>query len=657
MSKNHYPMTKCGWIACLVALSLSARSQTRVEVDAAAEGPEVNPHMYGIFFEELGHSGDGGLYAELVRNRSFEDCNVPEGMTFSNGFAVARCRDKIPWPPKEPVPGWIVVKKAAGAAAMQLDKSVPLNAAQQTSLRLEIQSAGGGVANTGYWGMSFKEDAAYHLNFFARCDFKGVMTAVLEDRDGNAVSPEVTLAGPGREWKRLSATLTARSTTYDGRLALYAGAPGTVWIDVVSLFPADTFNGRSNGLRPDLAQMLKDLRPGFLRFPGGCVTEGLTLEQGHAWKKTIGDIAERPGVWNAMWGYRRTDGIGMLELLQLAEDIGAVSLFCNNMGIACTIHTAGGVPCRADQLPSYVADTVDAISYAVDPATTPWGALRAKHGHPAPFALPYVNIGNELNSREYTERYPAFYQAVKAKYPGITAIAYAPVGRPKAVVEIKDVHDYRDEKWFLENLRRFDSADRHGPKVSNMELACRGPLNHTLRAALLESAYMLGLERNADVVRLVSYAPLLSNVRHEGAWKPVLIYFDNHRAYGTPSYYAQMLFMHHRPDVVLSTKVGGTAGDGLVALAGRDRKTGEIVVKIVNLTDEDRPVELAIRNAGALQDSATEWLLTSADPKAQNSFEQPRNVVPVERQIRTGGTALARTVPRQSFTVLRMRTR
>jgi alpha-N-arabinofuranosidase len=354
-----------------------------------------------------------------------------------------------------------------------------------------------------------------------------------------------------------------------------------------------------------------------------------------------------------MWGYRRTDGLGMLEFLQLAEDIGATALFCNNMGIACTIHTPGGVPCPPQQVQTYVDDTVDAIAYALDPPHTKWGGLRAAHGHPDPFPLDYVNIGNELNSREYTERYPAFYQAIKAKYPAITTIAYAPVGKPKAPVEIKDLHDYRDDAWFRANMNRFDNYERKGPKLSNMELAARNRTNHTLHNALLEAAYMLGLERNADVVRLVSYAPLFMNT-HDPRWEPDLIHFDNHRAFGTPSYYAQMLFMHHRPDVVLTTRIDAGGDPDLFALAGRDRQRSEIILKIVNLGSAEKLLEITLSNAGALRPGVAEWQLSAADPLSQNSFDDPMKVAPAPTVTRIAAATFKRSVPANSFTVLRL---
>ncbi len=323
---------------------------------------------------------------------------------------------------------------------------------------------------------------------------------------------------------------------------------------MVSLFPGKTYKGRPNGFRTDLVEILKDMKPAFMRFPGGCITEGLTLEQGYHWKKTIGDICERPGVWNSMWGYRRTDGLGFHEYLQLCEDIGAVPVYCLNVGVACTIHTSG-VACPMPDMQKYVDDALDAIEYANGPVTSKWGALRAKNGHPVPFNLKYINIGNELHGPIYAERYPLFYNAIKSKFPDIQTIAYGAIGKPAAPIEIIDLHDYRDPAWFILNMNRFDNHDRTGPKVACMELAVRNtPTNHTLYSALLEAAYMIGLERNADVVKLVSYAPLFMNT-NAPRWEPDLIHFNNRQIYGTPSYYVQQMFMTNRPDVVLKTTV------------------------------------------------------------------------------------------------------
>jgi alpha-L-arabinofuranosidase len=555
------------------------------------------------------------------------------------------------------VPGWTIVRQGQAEGIMSLDTNRPLKGAQPHSLRIEARHASPtsrfGVVNAGYFGMSFHKGAEYHLGFYARGDpsFKGKIGAVLEDKAGRSLCEPAAIPDLTSEWRRYTARLPAEAENHQGRFALYLDAPGTVWIDVVSLFPADTWAKRPNGLRADLVQMLRDLKPGFLRFPGGCVTEGLTLEQGFAWKKTLGDIAERPGVWNAMWGYRRSDGFGYHEMLQLCEDIGAAPIFCLNVGIACTIHTAGGGPCPESEVQRYVQDSVDAIAYANAPPTTPWGQVRAAQGHPEPFNLRYVNIGNELNCREYTERYPAFHNAIKAAFPEVLTIAYAPVGKPRAPVEMKDLHDYRNDDWFLKNLARFDNADRSGPRISNMELAVRNQTNHTLHNALLEAAYLLGLERNADLVRLVSYAPLFVNVNHPSPWFPSLIHFDNHRVYGTPSYYVQQLFMHSRPDRVVGTEVEAGPEGGLCALAGTDRDG--VILKIVNLLPRERVVTIQMRGVGKLRPLVTQVLLTSGSEMDTNSLEQPRRVAPVRREVPFTGETLNLTLPKHVLMVLK----
>lgn len=647
------------WRVCVTAilgLTLAVHGQTRLEIDAARPGPRVNPQMYGIFFEELSHAGDGGLYAEMVRNRSFEDNTIPEGMHLQNGKAVVDgCRKQIPWPPDpDPVPGW----RTVGSAAMEVVTDQPLNDRQVHSLKVTFEGGKSGVANSGFWGMSVTETASYNLALYARCEqFKGTLTAVLEDAAGKPLGEPVRLQGAmGAAWNKLSGELRATATCHNARLSIYADGPGTAWLDVVSLFPKNTYANRPNGLRPDLVQMLRDLKPGFLRFPGGCVVEGLTLEQGFHWKQTIGDIARRPGCWNAMWGYRRSEGLGYHELLQLCEDIGAAPMFTLNVGVACTIHTNGpAVP--MDRMQEVVQDALDAIEYANGPADSTWGAQRAKNGHPAPFGMRYVNIGNELHNDAYAKRYPLFYDAIKKRYPEITTVAYAALNRSVRNVEMRDLHDYRDDAWFLKNMARFDSFPRDAMKWSCMELAVRNHTNHTLHNALLEAAYMIGMERNADVMRLVSYAPLLLNVSHKGAWEPDLIHFNQHQVFGTPSYYVQMLFMHHRPDVVLPAQLSPappSAGQTLYVLAGRDEKAGQIIIKVVNLADAEQALDIAIAGVKGVAPEATAIVLASGNPMDKNSFEQPRKVSPATSEIRIGGPTFRHSFPKHSVTVLRI---
>lgn len=641
---------------CTVGAVPACAEVATISVDCSQPGPRVNPHMYGIFFEELNHSGEGGLYAELIRNRSFEDGNLPEGMQLIDGFAMtAPNRKKIAWPPtKDEIPGWTPIKHTGADFDIALDTEKPLNQAQKHSLKISIRRGTAGIANTGFWGIALKARETYNLSLYARsgAGFKGRMLAALEDEKGKPLSKPAPITGIGPEWKKLTGKLVADTTYNNARLALYVDSPGSVWLDVVSLFPRHTYGERPNGLRADLVEMLKDLRPGFMRFPGGCITEGLTLEQGYHWKDTIGDIAQRPGVWNSMWGYRRTDGLGFHELLQLCEDTSAAPMFCLNVGVACTIHSPG-ISAPMSDMKKYVDDAVDAISYANDPPTQNWGKLRAKNGHPKPFVIKYVNIGNELRGEAYSERYPLFYARIKARYPDVLTIAYAGIGsNTKTPIEILDIHDYRDDAWFLSRMNQWDSYDRT-KRISCTELAVRNHTNHTLHNALLEAAYLIGMERNADVVRAVSYAPLFLNTNHPSPWEPDLIHFNNHQVFGTPSYYVQKLFMTNRPDVVLKTEVQA-APQTVYALAGKDEKNNEIVVKAVNLAGTEQPVTIDLKGITRLGAKAVATVLTSGDEMDRNSFAEPTKVSPVTRTISVAGPSFTYTLQKHSMTVIRV---
>jgi alpha-L-arabinofuranosidase len=507
-------------IACAVASADRATLRVRVNEPTV----KVSPKLYGIFFEEINHAGDGGLYAELIRNRAFEDAATPEG--------------------------WSLVTDGGSAGKMAPDDTQPLNEMTPHSLRLDITSAGTGrvgVANSGYWGIAVKKGVAYLLSLYARASagFRGPLTVSLESASGQVYATG-RIEGLTPEWKRFRAALTANATYPAARLVIAGDKEGTVWLDVVSMFPRDTWKRRPNGLRPDLAQKLDDLKPAFVRFPGGCFCEGNRLENAFRWKKSIGDIAERPGHWN-LWGYRSADGLGYHEYLQMCEDLGAEPLFVINCGMA---HE-NIVP--LDQLDEWVQDALDAIEYANGPVTSKWGALRAKNGHPAPFHLKYIEVGNENGGPAYEERYARFYDAIKAKYPEMQLVANVPVkSRP---MDILDEHYYSSPEWFSANARRYDSYRREGPKIYVGEYAVTQNCGQgNLRAALGEAAFMTGMERNADKVVMCSYAPLFVNV-HNRAWNPDAICFDSARSYGTPSYYVQKLFSLNRPDVILPVEM------------------------------------------------------------------------------------------------------
>ena len=414
-------------------------------------------------------------------------------------------------------------------------------------MRLEIANAGqfqAGVANEGFKGLALVKGASYELSLSARCSrgMRGPLVATLEDPSG-VLSEAKLIRKIGQEWKQYRCLLTAKQASVSGRLVLSSSSPGTIWLDEVSLFPKNTWKGRRNGLRSDLAEMLADLKPSFNRFPGGCYVEGNRLANAFRWKNSIGDLAERPGHWN-LWGYRSTDGLGYHEYLQLCEDIGAEPLFVINCGMA---HE-DSIP--NDKLGPWIQDALDAIEYANGPANSPWGSLRAKAGHRAPFNLHYLEIGNENGGPVYDDHYRQFHDAIKAKYPQMILVANTPVRtRP---MDILDEHYYDSPEFFMRNANRYDAYDRKkSPKIYVGEYAVtQGCGKGNLRAAVGEAAFMTGMERNSDIVVMASYAPLFVNCGWR-QWSPDAINFDNSRVYGTPSYHVQKMFSTQRGDVLL----------------------------------------------------------------------------------------------------------
>jgi len=492
-----------------------------ITVRADEPGPRTSPRLYGLFFEEINHAGDGGLYAELVRNRGFEDAATPDG--------------------------WSLLKGEGADGAMALDDARPLRAANPRSLRVEVRAGRVGVVNEGYWGIAVRQGAEYRLSFHARAEqgFRGPIQVALKSAAGQ-VYDWTALDQVGTEWRPFSATLRPDTTDPAARLVVAADGPCTFWLDMVSLFPADTWRGRPNGLRADLAAMLHDVTPSFVRFPGGCFVEGDQLVNAFRWKDTIGDMQQRPGHWN-LWGYRSTDGLGLHEYLQMCEDLGAEPLFVINCGMA---H-GGNVP--MDRMAEWVQDALDAIEYANGSIQTEWGALRALNGHREPFGLGMIEIGNENGGPAYEERYALFWDAIKAEYPGIKLVANVPVtSRP---IDILDEHYYSSPDWFASQAHKYDSYSRAGPRIYVGEYACTQNCGQgNLRAALGEAAFMTGMERNSDVVVMASYAPLFVNV-NDRRWNPDAICLDSSRCYGTPSYHVQRLFSRNRGDTVLPTDV------------------------------------------------------------------------------------------------------
>jgi len=530
-------MKKAFLLTTLIAstgLALCAQT-AKITVDAAHPAHAIPPTLWGIFFEDINLSADGGIYPELVRNRSFEDGDKPDDWTFANvgignsAMTIATADVQA----KPPVP--------------------PLNPFNRKSLRIK---ADGGflLQNEGYWGMNIVAGDSYAFKLAARGEkYDGRLTVKILNSN-NVVLASGDISGIGGKWEYHTLALTATGGDPKARLEISGDSKGTLYLDMVSLMPKKTW--KDHGLRIDLAESLDALHPGFLRFPGGCWVEGDDFAHMNHWKKTIGNVDVREPLWN-IWKYFSTQGLGYHEYLQLAEDLGAEPLFDVNVGMS---HKEV-VP--MDRMNEWVQDALDAIEYANGPTNSLWGGARARNGHPAPFHLKYLEVGNENGGSAYRERWPLFVNAIHAKYPEIQFIANHWQGgypsTPKA--DIVDEHFYDTPEFFMRHATHFDNYDRNGPKIFVGEYAVtRNCGLGNLRAAIGEAAFMTGLERNSDHVIMASYAPLLVNLNHR-AWNPDLINFDSEKWYGLPGYYVQKLFAENRGDVSLPTTVDAPTAD------------------------------------------------------------------------------------------------
>ena len=534
-------MTKPTQFKLLIAMmtfvaTLHVQAQVIMNIDAQQRGPLTSPWQYGLFFEEINHAGDGGLYAELIRNRSFED-NID--------------------PTEQTVPEyWTTVN----GATVQIVTNDLLNDFQQHAMLLTTTDASPsqmqGVVNRGFWSMRFDADSTYTLSLWVKAlneGYTGTLVAQLQSTDAQTIYGETTIEGeiPVGQWTHLTATIRATSSVTRGRFALLTSNNGQLLVDVVSLFPY-TWKGRKNGLRRDLAQLLADLHPTFLRFPGGCYVEGTdALENAFRWKNTIGPIECRNGHQNVNWGYRSSDGLGFDEYLQLCEDLNAAPMFVVNVGLG---HDYTVPLADVDTL---VQNTLDAIEYANGDASTTWGKKRIDNGHAAPYNLRFIEIGNEnyqareaQQSQQYAERYNKFYTAIKEKYPDIITIGNVeawgtdnPSWRNKYPVEMVDEHYYRSYTWMLNNYRKYDNYSRdigiyNGEYAAN-ESGTYGQYGN-MNSALGEAVYMLGMERNSDVCRMASFAPIFTH-ESDPRWPYDMIHFNCHSTFVTPSYHVQQM--------------------------------------------------------------------------------------------------------------------
>jgi alpha-L-arabinofuranosidase len=607
-----------------------------LSVNASQAGPRINPTQFGEFLEEINHSGDGGVYAELIRNRDLkEDASSPAY--------------------------WSAVTGGGARGKIALDKTQGPTPANQVSLQLSVGSvpAGGrvGVANAGYWGIPVKPSTTYRVSFFARSSkaHSGPLTIDLEN-DSGQVFASSTIPGVTGSWAKYTTTLSvpkgvARSLS--NRFVISTSDPSaagsTLWFDIVSLFPP-TFDGVSNGLRVDLMQKLGALHPGFFRVPGGNYLEGSTIDTRFEWSAAVGPIEDRPGHFNSAWGYWSQDGMGLLEYLEMSEEVGARPLLAVWGG-----YTLNGTLVPQDQLAPYVQDAVNEIHYAVDPVSTAWGAMRAADGHPQPFDLLGVEVGNEDffdSSGSYNAyRYPMFYDAIKAAFPGMPVVATTPVtSRPMGLL---DEHFYNnDPGYFAANAHLFDGASRSGPKVIVGEYATtQGQPTGTLAGAIGEAAFLTGLERNADLVIGASYAPLLVNV-NAPSWPTNLIGYNALKSYGSPSYWMQEMLSAGHGDHVIGSQVVAGAGT-LFQVASQS--PGHTYLVVVNDGGAGAPmkVDLVGSSGGARGGTAT---TLTGDPAAQNSLAHPTAVSPTVSTLSPRGSSFRYTFPANSVTVLDLTT-
>jgi alpha-N-arabinofuranosidase len=626
----------------------------QVTVDTTKPGPAIPPTLFGIFFEDINFAADGGLYPEKVKNRSFE---FPEAL-------MAWKKSASP--------------DAQGEFAVRTDR--PASPANPHYVRITSRAGSYGITNDGFRAVSVEAGKRYVVTMLARRVAGstgltvGIENARLEDA-GTA-----TIASLPAEWGVVTATLTPPVTNTRARFRVRLDGPGTVDLDMVSLVPADTWKNRPNGLRADLVQLLADLKPGFLRFPGGCIVEGRYLETRYEWKKTIGAPADRTTIinrWNDEFGHRQAAdyfqsfGLGFYEYFQLSEDIGAEPLPILNCGMACQFNTNELVPVA--QLDPYLQDALDLIEFANGPVTSVWGKRRAAMGHPAPFNLKFIGVGNEQWGPQYVERYAVFHKTLKAKHPEIQLIASAgpsPNGERfdylwaemrKQGADIVDEHYYMPPAWFLANTNRYDNYPRTGPKVFAGEFAAhenvpqaRQDRPSTLHAALAEAAFMTGLERNADVVQLASYAPLLAHV-DAWQWTPNLIWFDNLRSVGTPSYHVQRLFGQHKGTTVLPVTITGlpmSGIEGVFSSASRDAATGDIIVKLVNPGPAARDVKVTL--SGVTPGAGGRRIVLTGDPSAENSLQRPTVIAPREDALASFGADHVEKLGPHSLTILRV---
>lgn len=643
-------MGAAGLMAQKTVLPTPGTEVYQFTLDVNKVGAEISPDMYGVFFEDINFGADGGLYAELIKNRSFE---------FEHPFT-----------------GWTPF----GNVTIQTKN--PLFERNPRYVRLSYQKelTFTGLDNEGFRGIGVKEGEKYDLTFYARTVTNDPITLRFHlVNETNDLFEEKKVEVKGKNWTKYSVTLTPNRSALKATFRIVMETKGTLDLEHISLFPQKTYNNRKNGLRADLVQALKDLEPGVFRFPGGCIVEGNDLATRYQWKNSIGPVENRPiniNRWNYTFPYKKFNdyyqsyGMGFYEYFLLCEDLGAEPLPVLSCGLACQYENHDpNENCPVHKLQPFIDDALDLIEFANGPATSKWGKIRAEMGHPEPFNMKYLAIGNEQWGDLYVERLEPFVEQLRAKHPEILIIGGSGPGSEgeafdhlwpemkRLEVDLVDEHFYRTPEWFLGSAARYDSYDRNGPKVFAGEYACH-PRNreNSFLTALCEAAFMTGMERNADIVTLATYAPLFAHV-DAWQWRPDLIWFDNHSVVRTPNYYVQQLYSTNPGTHVLSLTMDNqplTGQKDLYATATLDRKTNELIIKVANTGVGQRRIKMNI-NGLTGKHKGTLSLLHSMDIEAKNTIAAPDQIAPVKSDIEIDGSDWQLRLQPLSFSVYRIK--
>ena len=651
-------------LLCLLGIALGAAEQGFAQkktftVKASEVGAEVQPTMWGVFFEDINMGADGGIYAELVKNRSFE---------FS-----------------KPLMGWTVQGKKQEGDVLVLNRKVE-KSANPRYLRVNVNNKAKGelgLTNEGFRGMGIKQGLRYDFSVMYRQVAAGLkMHLELINSKNEVIGSTLFTPVQSQDWKKQAVSFNATATESKGKLNIWFEGNGTIDLDMISLFPSDTWKNRPGGLRADMVQMLADMKPGFVRFPGGCIVEGHDLSVRYQWKKTVGPVEDRELIvnrWNNEFAHRptpdyyQTFGLGFFEYFQLCDDIGAEPLPILNCGMACQFNTGEVVP--LDDLGPYIQDALDLVEFANGDVNTKWGKLRADMGHPKPFNLKMMGVGNENWGPQYIERLKVFTKAIKEKYPNLKLVNSSgtdPDGerfdylngelrRMKA--DFIDEHYYRRPEWFLENAKRYDSYPRNGSKIFAGEYAAQSDKTvsvnnkNNVKTAIAEAAFLTGIERNAEVVQMASYAPLFAHT--DGwQWTPDMIWLDNLRVYGTPNYYVQKLYSLNKGTNVVQILLDGqtvTGQDGLYASSVVDKKTNELIIKIVNTTDKETEAAFAVDGGSKLQSKGTITVLGSGNNDAVNTLDKPTEVSPVDQVVKVKKQSISVKLVPNSLNVIKLK--